>query len=229
IRQYVEDREISAWFLLDLSPSIDYGTGGSDKRSVLINFVGTLSRLLTRQGNRVGAIYYNNHIEKIIPPGGGRLQVLRLMNDLLENPAMSRSPLTDLTPLLSGSLGAIKRRSLVFVVSDFFCEPGWEKPFNLLSQKHEVVGVRLWDASETELPQSGAMIVEDAETGEQLYVDTNDKKFRSQFIELVTKHEEGLKRTFKRAGVDLLSISTDDDLVRAIMRFTKFRQQRRRQ
>lgn len=228
IRQYVEDREITAWFLLDLSPSIYFGSGETDKRSVLINFVGTLSRLLTRQGNRVGAIFYSNRIERMIPPRAGRLQVLRLVNDLLMQPALSRAPFTDLEPLLSGSLQAIKKRSLIFIVSDFLCIPGWEKPFTLLSQKHEVVGIRLLDPSEMELPDLGSMIMEDAETGEQLYVDTHDKKFRAQFFEAVHNHEDGVREIFKNAGVDVLSLSTQEDLVRAIMRFAKLRQQRRR-
>jgi uncharacterized protein (DUF58 family) len=229
VRQYVEDREINAWFLLDLSPSIDFGTLERDKRSVLISFVGTLSRLLTRQGNRVGAIYYNNRIEKIIPPSGGRLQVLRLMNDLLTKPTNGCSAVTDLTPLLSGCLGIIKKRSLIFIISDFFCEAGWEKPFTLLSRKHEVVGVRLTDPSEMVLPKLGTMIVEDAETGEQLYVDTHDKNFQAQFLEVVNNHEDGLRKVFKGSGVDLLTLSTDEDLMRAIMRFAKYRQQRRKQ
>ncbi len=127
VRQYVEDREITAWFLLDLSPSVDFGTQENQKRSVLIDFVTTIARLLTRHGNRVGAILYNSRIERTIPARGGRVQVLRLVNDLLKQPHLANAPFTDLAQLIGGALNAIKRRSLIFVVSDFISAPGWER------------------------------------------------------------------------------------------------------
>jgi len=228
VRQYMEDREITAWFLLDLSPSVDFGTGQNLKRTMLIDFVTTLARLLTRHGNRVGAIFYGSRVERLIPARGGRLQVLRLVNDLLKQPHLSRAPLTNLTPLLEGALHAIKKRSLVFIVSDFISVPGWERPLNFLSRRHEVLAVRLWDPREVELPDIGPIIMEDAETGEQLYVDTHDKRFRARFAEAARRREAALSATFKRAGVDVLSLSTEEDLVRAIVRFAASRRQRRR-
>jgi uncharacterized protein (DUF58 family) len=229
IRQYVEDREISAWFLLDLSPSVDFGLAEQQKRGMLIDFVTTMARVLTRHGNRIGAMFAagGSKIERTIPARGGRMQVLRLVNDLLKHPRLPRAPFTDLTPLLRGGLNAIKKRSLVFVVSDFICEPGWERPLKLLNQRHEVLAVRLWDPREVELPDVGPVVIEDAETGEQLYVDTHDRGFRQRFIEAATRREADLTEAFKRSGVDALSLSTDEDLVRAIVRFAKMRQQRR--
>src|SRR3954454_4463668 len=116
VRQYVEDREITAWFLLDLSPSMDFGMLERQKRAVLIDLVTTLARLLTRHGNRVGAIFYGSRVERTIPARGGRLQVLRLVNDLLKQPRLPRAPFTNLTPLFEGGLHAIKQRSLVFII-----------------------------------------------------------------------------------------------------------------
>ncbi len=228
VRQYMEDREISAWFLLDLSPSVDFGSVESQKRMVLIDFVTTLARLLTRHGNRVGAIFYGSRIEKTIPARGGRLQVLRMINDLLKQPRLERSPFTDLKPLLDGALHAIKKRSLVFIISDFFSEPGWERPLSLLNQRHEVLAVRLCDPRESELPDAGVIILEDAETGEQVYVDTHDGGFRARFAQAAQEREAALSQAFKHAGVDALSISTDEDLVRAIVRFATLRRQRRK-
>ena len=227
IRQYVEDREISAWFLLDPSPSVDFGAIDNQKRTMLIDFVATMARVLTRHGNRIGAMFYGKGIDLTIPARGGRMQVLRLINDLLKQPHLSRAPFTDLTPLLRGGLNAIKRRSLVFVISDFICEPGWERPLKLLNQRHEVLVVRLWDKNEVELPDIGTVIIEDAETGEQMYVDTHDKGFRRRFQEAAARRETDMTEAFKRSGVDALSLSTDEDLVRAIVRFAKLRQQRR--
>lgn len=227
IRQYVEDREISAWFLLDLSPSVDFGSVDHQKRGMLVDFVTTMARLLTKHGNRIGAMFYGSKIEHTIPARGGRMQVLRLVNDLLKQPRLSRAPFTDLTPLLRGSLNAIKKRSLVFVVSDFICEPGWERPLKLLNQRHEVIAARLWDPREVELPDIGTVIIEDAETGEQMYIDTHDRGFRQRFREAAARREADLAEAFKRSGVDALSLSTEEDMVRAIVRFAKLRQKRR--
>jgi len=228
VRQYVEDREITAWFLLDLSPSVDFGAHESLKRTVLIDFVTTLARLLTRHGNRVGAIFYGGRVERTIPARGGRLQVLRLINDLLKQPRLPKAPFTNLTPLVEAGLNAIKRRSLIFIISDFISAPGWERPLNLLSRRHEVLAIRLWDPREVELPDIGPIIMEDAETGEQLYVDTHDKKFRQRFHEAAQRREAALNEAFKRSGIDALSLSTEEDMVRAIVRFAALRQQRRR-
>lgn len=232
IRQYVEDREITAWFLLDLSPSMDFGTAQTQnlKRTVLVDLVTTLARLLTRHGNRVGAMFASggSRVERTIPARGGRTQVLLLVNDLLRQPRLTKAPFTNLTPLLQAGLHAIKKRSLIFIISDFISAPGWERSLSLLNRRHEVLAVRLWDPREVELPDIGPIIMEDAETGEQLYVDTRNQQFRRRFQEAARRREAELSETFKRAGVDALSLSTEEDLVRAIVRFAALRKQRRR-
>ena len=228
VRQYMEDREVIAWFLLDLSPSVDFGTLQNQKRNVLIDFVATLARLLTRHGNRVGAMMFGSAIQRTVPARSGRLQVLRIINDLLNQPRLPHSSMTDLSALLKGGLHSIKKRSLVFVVSDFISTPGWERTLNLLSQHHEVIAIRLWDPREMDLPDIGPIVMEDAETGEQLYVDTHDKKFRKRFREAAQQRELALNDSFKRAGVDVLPLSTEEDMIHAIVRFVMMRRQRRR-
>jgi len=228
VRQYVEDRDITAWFLLDLSPSIDFGTTRAHKRDLLMDFTIVLARLLTRRGNRVGAIFYSGKIERVIPAHGGRIQVLRLINDLVNQPRLQRAPPTNLTTLLEAALRTIKRRSLLFIVSDFISAPGWDKPLALLAQRHEVLAVRLFDPREIELPDVGMVIFEDAETGEQLFVDTHDRKFRERFAQAARRREYEINVTLHRLGIDVLHLSTDDDLVRAIVRFALARKQRTR-
>jgi uncharacterized protein (DUF58 family) len=228
VRKYVEDREMIAWFLLDLSPSVDFGTVQNQKRTMLINFVAVLARLLTRRGNRVGAMMFGEKIQHTVPARGGRPQVLRLINDLLKQPYLSRAPFTNLKTFFDGALNSIKRRSLIFIISDFISEPGWERPLSLLNQRHEVLAIRLWDQREMDLPDVGMVVMEDAETGEQLLVDTHDGKFRKRFFEGAQRREAVLNETFKRAGVDVLTLSTEDDLVRRITRFARQRQQRRK-
>jgi uncharacterized protein (DUF58 family) len=227
VRQYTEDREISAWFLLDLSPSMDFGTLAAQKRTVLIDVVTTFARLLTRHGNRVGAIFYGDGVERTLPARGGRVQVLRLADDLLKRPPLARAPLTDLGAMLEAGLRTVRRRSLLFVISDFISAPGWERTLKLLNQRHEVLAVRLWDPREIELPDVGPIMMEDAETGEQLYVDTHDRRFRERFRAAALRRQAALDEAFKVAGVDVLGLSTEEDLVRAIVRFASLRQRRR--
>jgi uncharacterized protein (DUF58 family) len=155
------------------------------------------------------------------------VQVLRLIHDLLKQPRLSRVPRTNLRLFFEAALHTIQRRSLVFVISDFISEPGWERPLNLLGEKHEVVAVRLLDPRERELPDVGMLVVEDAETGEQLFVDTHDAVFRRRFAEAAQKREEELRAAFRRAGVDAMTLSTEDDLVRAILQFAKRRRRRK--
>ena len=228
IRQYTEDRDIAAWFLLDLSPSVDFGSAQNLKRFVVIDFVATLARLLTRHGNRVGAVFYGNRVEKVIPARAGRNQVLHLIRDLVTQPHYAASGSTNLTPLLEAASHTIKRRSLVFIISDFISLPGWERALSLLNRRHEVLAIRIWDAREAQLPDVGPIFIEDTETGEQLYIDTHDRRFRARFEEGARMREMELHSTFRRAGVDELSISTSENLVNAIVRFAVLRQQRRR-
>lgn len=228
VRQYVEDREITTWFLLDLSPSMGFGPAERPKESVLIDLVTTLARLLTRNGNRVGAILYNNEIGRTIPPRGGRNQVLRLTHELLREAEVPARQTTDLTVLLNAGLNTFKRRSHVVVVSDFISEPGWQRSLSLLNRRHELIGIRLWDPREVELPNAGLIVVEDAETGEQLYVETSNPEFRRRFVDAAERREAALKADLKRANVDLFAISTEEDLVKAIVRMAALRKKRRR-
>jgi uncharacterized protein (DUF58 family) len=227
VRQYIEDRDVTAWFLLDLSPSVDFGTVQTLKRNLLIDFVTVMARLLTRHGNRVGAIVYGSRVEPVIPAHGGRLQVLRLINDLLKQPKLDRAPFTDLAALFEVALRAVRRRSLIFVVSDFISAPGWERPLGLLSQRHEVLAIRLWDPREADIPDIGLVVMEDAETGEQIYVDTHDRRFRHRFQTAAQQRQVQLNTAFRHASVDVLSLSTEDDMVRAIVGFAAMRKQRK--
>lgn len=229
VREYNEDREITAWFLLDLSPSVDFGTVGEDrlKRTVLIDFVGTLARVLTRRGNRVGAIVYGARVEHAIPAGRGRVAVLRLVEDLLDQPMLDAAPATDLAVLLEEALRTIRRRSLVVIVSDFISAPGWERSLHLLNRRHELLAVRLVDPREVALPDVGTVVISDAETGEQLEVDTNDRAFRERFAAAARAREAAINGAIGRAGVDVMTLSTEDDLVRAIVRMASRRHRRR--
>jgi uncharacterized protein (DUF58 family) len=228
VREYHEDREIGAWFLVDLSPSVDFGSGSTRKRSVAVDFVALLARVLTRRGNRVGAMLYGTRVEGVVPPRSGRRHVLHLMRRMLSPPPERNSAgkPTDLRELLVAAHQMIKRRSLVFVVSDFISLPGWEDPLARLAQRHDVIAIRLYDPLEIELPDLGLILMQDAETGEQLYVDTHDRGFRSRFAAAAAQREAQLRAGFGTAGVDALELATEDDLADAVMRFADLRKRR---
>ena len=219
VRQYLEDREISGWFLLDLSPSIDFGTTESRKRDQLVAFVTVLARLLTRHGNRVGVIAYGDRVETPIPPASGRRHVLRIVHELERRPPLPSAPFTALGDLLVAAVKTIRRRSLVFIVSDFISAPGWDAPLALLAHRHEVIAVRLIDPRERELPDIGGVYFNDAETGEQVYIDTHDERFRHRFAAAANARELALAATFARTGIPVLPLSTEDDLLSAVVRF----------
>jgi uncharacterized protein (DUF58 family) len=226
VRVFTEDREMSAWFLLDLSPSIDFGSGEQRKRNISAEFVAVLSRVLTRHGNRVGAMLYGSGVDSVIPTRSGRRHVLHLLHAMQNRAAGGETGPTRLHELLASAASLVKRRSTIFVVSDFISEPGWEKPLAQLAQRHEVVAVRVLDPLELELPDLGLLTMRDVETGEQIVVDTHDKGFRKRFARIAAQREAELREALVAAGVDALELSTDGDLVDAIVRFVDMRKRR---
>lgn len=230
VRQYVEERELTAWLLLDHSASMGFGPVDRQKDLVLAEVATTLAHVLTRAGNRVGVVLFGTHVEQVIPPASGRNQVLRIARQLLDRRAAPASvgTTTDLSLLLRAAHGVARRRSLVVVVSDFISEPGWEAPLALLGRRHEVVAVQIADPREFELPSVGMVYVEDAETGEQIFVDTDDPVFRARLRAAADDRQAALVAATRSAGVDLHQVLTDEDLVRALVRISALRRRRRR-
>jgi uncharacterized protein (DUF58 family) len=223
VRVYNEDREVTAWFLCDLSPSVDFGSGETNKRQVLAEFVGIVARLLTRQGNKVGAVLYDGINSFVVLPRGGRRQVLYMLERIRQNPRLLHAPRTDIGAFIGKAFSALKRRSLVFVVSDFIADPGWDKALLALSRRHEVLAVRLIDPVDGMMPDVGMLPFMDAETGETVFVDTGDAGFRRRYAEVAETNEQWLLDAFTAAGTDVLELSTEDDLVDAIRRFADLR------
>jgi len=226
VREFNEEREVAAWFLLDLSASVDFGSKHLRKRAVSTEFATVLARILTRHGNRVGAVFYGSSVDTVIPARSGRRQVLHILHRMLTRPARAATTVTNLGELLQTAYRVAPRRSLIFVVSDFISLPGWAEPLARLAQRHDVVAVRLYDPMEMELPDMGLLVIQDAETGEQLFVDTHDRGFRRRFEAAAQKRESEVRAAFRSAGVDALELATDDDLVSAILRFADLRKRR---
>lgn len=227
VREYHEEREVTAWFLLDLSASVDFGSQGRGKRALSAELVGVLARLLTRHGNRVGALLYGERVDTVIPARSGRRHVLHLIHRIQSRPAAGRSAATDLGEFLRSAANIMRRRSLVFLVSDFISKPGWAEALARLARRHEVIAVRLHDPMESALPDLGMLVMQDAETGEQLFVDTHDGGFRRRFAAAAGRRETELRAALQRAGVDALELSTGSELVDAVLRFADLRKRRR--
>jgi uncharacterized protein (DUF58 family) len=229
VREYVEDREITSWLLLDLSPSMAFGPVARQKGLVVAEVATTIAHVLSRGGSRVGAVLFDTGVRMVIPPASGRNQVLRIAKAVLDNrEETGTGSVTDLGALFRATAGLARRRSLVVVVSDFISAEGWERPLALLARRHEVVALQVSDPRESELPDVGSIYVEDAETGEQIFVDTSDAGFRQRLRDAATERQEALEGEAKRAGVDLHRVSTDDDLVRVLVRVSELRRRRRR-
>ena len=227
VREFHEDREITAWFLLDLSQSVNFGSTLVRKRNVSTDFVAVLARLLTRRGNRVGALYYGEKVDGMIPARSGRRQVLNILHAMQSEQETPSSSGTNLGELIRAAEHVVRRRSLIFVVSDFISAPGWGQALGRLAQRHEIIAVRLHDPLEAELPDLGLVVVQDAETGEQLFVDTNDKRFRRRFAEAAKRREAELRGAFREAGVDAIELSTNDDLIETVLRFADLKRRGR--
>ncbi|MCG3186663.1 MAG: hypothetical protein IOMNBAOH_01226 [Rhodocyclaceae bacterium] len=224
VREFHEDREMAAWFLVDLSGSVDFGSGSVRKRALAVEFVAVLARLLTRRGNRVGALLYRGGVGPVVPVRAGRRHVLHLLDRLLAVPAgPEHGAETDLAGLLDSALHTIGRHSAVFVISDFISASAWSRPLASLSRRHDVVAVRLFDPLELALPDLGLVFMQDAETGEQLLVDTHDRGFRERFASAATEREGRLRGAFTAAGVDGLELATDGRLDEALLRFVRYR------
>jgi uncharacterized protein (DUF58 family) len=227
VREFLEERDLTAWFLLDLSASVDFGSQRR-KREVSEAFLGVMASLVLRHGNRAGAVLYGSQIDTVMPARSGRLHVMHMMQRMRARPAAAAAGATRLADLIDRARPSIRRRSTVFVVSDFISEAGWEAPLSRLAQRHDVVAVRLYDPLEMTLPELGLVLMQDAETGEQLFVDTGARGFRERFEAAAQRREAELRSALARAGVDTLELATDADLADAILAFVDARRQRSR-
>jgi uncharacterized protein (DUF58 family) len=232
VREHQEDREVSSWLILDLSGSVGFGSGTVSKRMLGTEFAAVMARLLTRRGNRVGALLHTGRtagIDSMVPARSGRQHVLHLIARAAESLPAERSEATDLARLLADARATIRRRSAVFVVSDFISQPGWEAALGMLAQRHDVVAVRLYDPVELALPDLGLLGLRDAETGELLWVDSGDAAFRKRFETLALEREQNLRQALAKTGVDCLELATDEPLDEALMRFVQMRRRRAQQ
>jgi uncharacterized protein (DUF58 family) len=240
IREFNEDRELTTWLVLDRSASMVVGGPGRGKQDVLAELALILARVLGRNGNRVGAVLFDGAppaqrvsestaggTTRIVPPRTGRGQALRIGRELDRASDSRAAVTTDLAAMLN-TVASLARRCLVVVISDFIGTGEWQRPLVRLAHRNDVVALRVVDRADDALPEVGLIVVEDAETGEQLLVDSADPWFRTNFHDGVNERETGLRSGMRRAGVPLHRIDTDSDLVETLLAVITETRRRRR-
>ncbi|AQZ68511.1 unnamed protein product [[Actinomadura] parvosata subsp. kistnae] len=233
LRVFTEDRELTVWLVLDRSASMAAGRPGRGKHDVLAELALVLARLFGRGGNRVGALLYDtgtpprtgrrhdtSHgagMVRIVPPGTTRRHALRIAAELERTSEARGGATTDLAEMLDAAGRLARRRALVVVLSDFIGDGDWERALQRLARRHEVVALRIVDTADDVLPEAGLIVVEDAETGEQLVVDSADPLLRVRFREAVDARDARLAAGMRRAGVPVHRVDTDRDLAEALV------------
>jgi uncharacterized protein (DUF58 family) len=228
LRVFTEDRELTVWLVLDRSASMTVGAPGRGKNDVLSELVLVLARLFGRGGNRVGALLYDTGTVRTVPPGTGRRHALRIGAELARTAGGGRrGSTTDLAAMLDAVAKLARRRALIVVISDFIGDGDWGRSLLRLVPRHEVVALRVIDAADDELPDVGLVVVEDAETGEQLVIDSGDPLLRARLRAGVEDRDARLAAGMRRAGVPVHRIGTDADLATALIEVVASTKRRR--
>ncbi|MFD9946765.1 DUF58 domain-containing protein [Nonomuraea sp. NPDC059023] len=217
LRVFTEDRELTVWLVLDRSASMTAGPPGRGKHDVLAELALVLARLFGRGGNRVGALLFDAGVLRVVPPGTSRRHALRIGAELVRTAEARGATTTDLAEMLDAAGRLARRRALVVVLSDFIGDGDWERSLQRLARRHEVVALRITDLADDVLPEAGLIVVEDAETGEQLVVDSADPQFRVRFRAAVDARDARLTAGMRRAGVPVHRVGTNRDLVEALV------------
>ncbi len=220
IKVFEEEREMTMMLLVDVSASGEFGTTHQVKRDMMAEIAATIAFSAIQNNDKIGVIFFSDQIEKFIPPQKGKKHVLYIIRELLSFQPQSKK--TDIQGALQYLTNAIKKRCTTFVISDFISQD-FSKSLVIANRKHDIVALQIFDKRETTLPSVGLIKMKDAETDEDLWVDTSDKRVRQAYEKHWRERQETLKQYFNQSGVDSISIATDDDYVKALMKLFKQR------
>ncbi|NNF05197.1 MAG: DUF58 domain-containing protein [Candidatus Eisenbacteria bacterium] len=220
-----EERELTVFFLVDLSGSQRFGSKNRFKAELAAEVGALLSLSAVQNNDKVGLILFSNAIELYVPPGKGRRHVLRVVREILAFEGKGQG--TDLTMALNHLVQVQKRKAVVFVVSDFFTE-NYERSLKIASKKHDVVALRLRDPRERDLPSMGVISLRALEDGREATIDSSDPRVRRAFGEEVRRRETSFQDAVRSAGVDYVDLWTHEDVTRPLSAFFKKRTQRGR-
>lgn len=221
VKIYEEERELTVMLMIDVSASRNFGTISKLKKNQITEIAAVLAFSAIQNNDKIGVIFFSDKIEKFIPPKKGRTHILHIIRELIDFYPEDKQ--TDIEQALEYMTNSIKKRCTCFVISDFIDEHDFAHALAIANRKHDVVALRVYDPRENQLPPVGMMYLRDAETGEQMWVDTSDKKLREAYEKYAFVREKELDAIFKRSGVDVANIRSDEDYVRALITLFKKR------
>ena len=221
VKIFEEERELTVMLMIDVSASRNFGTISKLKKNQITEIAAVLAFSAIQNNDKIGVIFLSDKIEKFIPPKKGRTHILHIIRELIDFYPEDKQ--TDIEQALEYMTNSIKKRCTCFVISDFIDEHDFAHALAIANRKHDVVALRVYDPRENQLPPVGMMYLRDAETGEQMWVDTSDKKLREAYEKYAFVREKELDAIFKRSGVDVANIRSDEDYVRALITLFKKR------
>lgn len=221
VKVFEEERELILILLVDVSGSSLFGTQEKLKRELITEISAVLSFSAATNNDKVGVIFFSDKVEKYIPPKKGRSHILRIIRELIAlEPNQTGG--TNISVALQYLNQVVKKRAITFVLSDFISD-NYEKPLQLASRRHDLVGIQVYDKYDRELPDAGLVQVMDAETKKTTWLDTGDKTVRANYVHRFEQHKKYCIQSFRKSGASLLSVRTDEDYVRALQGFFKSR------
>ncbi|MBQ7691487.1 MAG: DUF58 domain-containing protein [Muribaculaceae bacterium] len=215
VKVYEEERELTVMLLVDVSASKDFGAVGDVKREMMAQVAATLAFSAIENNDKVGVIFFSDKVERFIPPQKGRKHILLVIRELLDFTPTGTG--TDINHVLEYLTGALKKRCTTFLVSDFIDAHDYEKAMSIANHKHDLIALQVYDKREAQLPNVGLMRVRDAERGVERWIDTGSRRVRQAYDRWWYTHQQRLTQTAQRCKVDLVSVATDEDYVKALM------------
>ena len=215
VKVFEEERELTVMLFIDVSGSLDFGTSRQTQADMVTEIAATLAFSAIQNNDKIGVIFFSDRIEKYIPPQKGRKHILYIIREMLDFHPQSRK--TDVGEAMEYLTRVMKRRCTAFVLSDFYSNSSFLNALQIANRKHDVVAIQVYDKRAKELPDVGLMRVKDAESGQEMYIDTSSKKLRQAHTRYWLEREENLRQTFAKSNVDWASEATDEDYVKAMM------------
>jgi len=220
IKVFEEERELTMMLVADVSGSEFFGTDKQFKNEIVTEVAATLAFSAMQNNDKIGLILFTDQIELFIPPKKGKSHVLRIIRELLEFKPVSKK--TDLSQAIKYLSNVMKKKAIVFVLSDFITD-GYEQPMKIAANKHDITGIRIYDQREESIPSLGMVQMEDEETGELMLVNTSSKKVRSDYNTYYRERVDYFKEAFKRSGAGVIDVRTDESYVKKLLGYFKRR------
>lgn len=215
VKVYEEERELTVMLLVDVSGSSDFGAVGEEKRQMIAEIAATLAFSATQNNDKIGALFFTDHVEKFIPPRKGKHQILLIIRELLNYQPQSRG--TDIAAALRYFTDALKKKCATFLISDFITDGDYKRELTMARNKHDVMALQVYDRRDAQMPNVGLMRVKDLETRQSRWVNTSSAKTRRAYDKWWYDRQQAMSDTLKSCHVDYASISTDEDYVKALM------------